>query len=108
LQSKADPAGLPLVMLLVFLGSWAAMPAANLVSRHFERQADQASLELADVPKAFIDAEYKLARDNKANVAPTPWNVWLFSTHPPTVERIRMAEEWQKRLETQRGKRINP
>jgi Zn-dependent protease with chaperone function len=38
----------------------------------------------------------KLARVNKANVAPTPWNVWLFATHPPTVERIHMAEEWRK------------
>jgi len=97
LQSTADPAGLPLVLLVMYLGSWVAMPVGNLVSRHFERQADQASLELADVPKAFIDAEYKLARDNKSNVAPTPWNVWLFSSHPPTIERIRMAEDWQKR-----------
>jgi STE24 endopeptidase len=96
LQSKADPGGLPLVLLLMFLGSWLTAPAANLVSRHFERQADQTSLELADVPKAFIDAELKLARVNKANVAPTPWNVWLFATHPPTVERIHMAEEWRK------------
>jgi len=97
LQSKADPAGLLLVMLLVYLGSWLALPVGNLVSRHFERQADQTSLELADVPKAFIDAEFKLARVNKANVAPTPWNVWLFATHPPTVERIRMARDWEKK-----------
>lgn len=97
LQSKADPAGLPLVLLLVYLGGWLTMPAANLVSRHFERQADQASLELADLPKAFIDAELKLSRDNKANVAPTPWNVWLFASHPPAVERIQMAKDWQLR-----------
>src|SRR5207247_649827 len=37
LSGIADPAGLPLVLLLVFLGSWIAMPAGNLVSRHFER-----------------------------------------------------------------------
>lgn len=96
LQSIADPAGLPLVLLLVNVGGWIAMPLGNLVSRHFERQADQASLELADLPKAFIEAERNLARQNKSNVAPTPWNVWLFATHPPTVERIRMAEEWKK------------
>jgi STE24 endopeptidase len=97
LMSMADPAGLPLVMLLMFLGSWVAMPLGNLVSRHFERQADQASLELADVPTAFIATEQKMARDNKMNVAPTPWNVWLFASHPPVVERIQMAKDWERK-----------
>ncbi|MBI1830717.1 MAG: M48 family metallopeptidase [Planctomycetes bacterium] len=96
LQSTADPAGVPFILLLIYLGSWAALPAQNLVSRHFERQADQASLELAGNPDVFINAEKKLAADNLANLAPTPWNVWLFATHPPTVERIQMAKDWKE------------
>ena len=99
LQSIADPAGLPVILLLVYLGSWAVLPAQNAVSRYFERQADQTSLELAGQPKAFIVGERKLANDNKSNVAPTPWNVWLYSTHPPTVERIEMAKEFEKKSE---------
>ena len=95
LQSIADPAGLPLILLLMNLGSWIALPVSNAVSRTFERQADQVSLELAAQPDAFIAVEMNLARDNKSNVAPTPWNVWLYSSHPPTVERIRMAEEFK-------------
>ena len=96
LQSKADPAGLPLILLAMSLGAWAALPVQNVVSRHFERQADQVALDLAKQPKAFIDCEIKMARDNLGNVAPTPWNVWLFASHPPVVERIRMAEEWRE------------
>ncbi len=96
LQSTADPAGLPLILLLVYLGGWVAMPVENAVSRHFERQADQASLEWAGQPEVFIATEQKLAVDNKSNLAPTPWNVWLYSTHPPAVERIRMGKEWKK------------
>ena len=97
LQSPADPAGLPLILLLLFLGNWAIAPMENVVSRYFERQADQASLALADQPDAFIAAEKKLATNNISNVAPTPWNIWLFSSHPPTVERIKMAKDWKKR-----------
>ena len=100
LQSIADPAGLPLLLLLVFLGGWITMPIGNAVSRHFERQADHMALELAGQPDVFIECEKKLATDNKSNVAPTPWNVWLYASHPPTVERIRMAEEWKTELST--------
>ncbi len=95
LYGPADPAGIPLVLLLYAVGSWAVMPVQNAVSRHFERQADQTALDLAGQPEAFIRAEERLARKNKSNVAPPPWNVWLFSTHPTTVEAIRMAKEWQ-------------
>lgn len=97
LRSPWDPAGVPLLMLLGVLGTWVAMPAENLVSRHFERQADESALELADHPRAFIAAEKRLARDNLSNVAPTPFSVWLFASHPPAVERIRMGEEWKSR-----------
>jgi Zn-dependent protease with chaperone function len=72
------------------------MPIANAVSRSFERQADMDSLDLARQPDAFIGAEKRLAEDNVGNVAPLPFSVWLFSTHPPPVERIKMAEKWQR------------
>jgi STE24 endopeptidase len=97
LTGPGDPAGLPLILLLWTLASWVAMPVQNAISREFERQADAYSLELAGQPEAFIEAEKQLARVNVLNVAPTPWNVWLFASHPPVVERIEMAEEWRKR-----------
>jgi STE24 endopeptidase len=87
-----DPAAFPLILLLGFLASWAVRPVENAVSRHFERQADAASLELARMPAVFIEAERRLTRVNIGNVTPSPWNVWLFASHPPAVERIAMAE----------------
>ena len=53
--------------------------------------------ELARQPDAFIAAEQRLAIDNIGNVAPLPFSVWLFASHPPAVERIQMAKEWQRR-----------
>ncbi len=97
LRSPFDPAGVPLILLLSVVGTWIVMPVENLVSRHFERQADESSLELANHPRAFIASEKRLVRDNISNVAPTPFSVWLFATHPPAIERIQMAEEWRRR-----------
>ncbi|MCC6421527.1 MAG: M48 family metallopeptidase [Gemmataceae bacterium] len=102
LRSPADPAGVPLLLLLSLVGAWVAWPVENAVSRHFESQADMAALKLASRPEAFIEAEKRLARDNLSNVAPTPFAVWLFASHPPTVERIRMAEEWRRKREAGR------
>jgi STE24 endopeptidase len=102
LTSPADPAGIPLVLILYSLGTWLAMPVENAVSRHFESQANQAALDLAEKPKAFINVEKNMAKKNLSNVAPTPWNAWLFGTHPTTIEAIRMAEDW--RLQNQRKK----
>ncbi len=96
LRSPADPAGLPFILLVFQLGAWVAMPVENAISRSFERQADEASLELARQPAAFIAAENRLAVDNISNVAPLPFSVWLFASHPPAVERIRMAEDWRQ------------
>jgi STE24 endopeptidase len=96
LLAPADPAGLPLILLLLEVGSWLALPVQNAVSRHFERQADRAALQLADHPDAFIAAEKRMAQENIGNVAPNPVSVWLFATHPPVLERIEMAEEWKR------------
>jgi STE24 endopeptidase len=96
LSCPADPAGLPLILLLLMLGEWVALPIQNGISRAFERQADRAALELAGRPDAFVAAEQRLARDNLSNLAPTPFNTWMFSSHPPAVERIEMAREWKQ------------
>jgi STE24 endopeptidase len=96
LTSPDDPAGLPLVLLFAALVEWAALPMQNAVSRTFERQADAASLELAGQPQIFIAAEKKLAKDNQANLTPNAVSVWLFSTHPTVLERIRHARQWEE------------
>lgn len=96
LHAPHDPASLPVILLAGFVGSWLVMPVGNAVSRHFERQADMMALDLARDPAVFIEAEKKLAIKNIGNVAPAPWNVWLFATHPPTVERIEMAIQWKR------------
>ena len=96
LAGPADVAGLPLFLLVLFVLSLAGLPLQNAVSRHFERQADWASLELTRNPAAFIRAEVDLARSNLADLAPPRSVVWLLYTHPPVAERIRMADAFAR------------
>jgi STE24 endopeptidase len=71
-----------------------SLPVQSAISRHFERQADRASLELTGNPAAFVRAEVDLARSNLSDLDPPAPLVWLLYTHPPVAERIRMAESF--------------
>jgi STE24 endopeptidase len=96
LQNAADPAGLPLIILVTTLASWITMPAQNIFSRHIEFQADEESLKLAGQPEAFIAAERKLAVKNISRLDPHPLMVALYYSHPPAAERVQMAVDWKK------------
>lgn len=94
LAGPADVAGVPLLLLTMLLLNLISLPAQHAVSRHFERQADRASLELTGNPEAFVRAEVDLARSNLADLRPPAPIVWLLYTHPPVAERIRMADSF--------------
>jgi len=92
LTGPADIAGLPLLLLVLFVVNLVSLPLQTGISRRFEREADRASLELTGNAAAFIRAEVQLARSNLADLVPPRAVVWLLYTHPPVAERIRMAE----------------
>ena len=95
LAGPADVAGLPLFLLVLFILHLVSLPIQNAISRGFERQADRTSLVLTENPAAFIRAEVQLARSNLIDLTPHPAVVWLLYTHPPVLERIRMAEAFR-------------
>jgi STE24 endopeptidase len=94
LAGPADAAGLPVFLLALYLLSLCSLPIQSGISRYFEREADHASLVLTRNPEAFIRAEVSLARSNVADLRPPRPLVWLLYTHPPVMDRIRMAEEF--------------
>jgi STE24 endopeptidase len=96
MQSIADPAGMWLILQLLALGNLLVQIPENMISRQFEIQADVASLELARNPEFFIECQRNMAIANKANVGAPPWQPFLFSSHPTTVQRIRMAQQWKE------------
>jgi STE24 endopeptidase len=96
LRGPADPAGVPLVWLLLSLGIFLTDPIHDAISRSFEREADRVSLELTRDPDTFIEGERRMAVNNLTWVDPPPVIRFLFWTHPTTLERIRMAEAWRE------------
>jgi STE24 endopeptidase len=91
LQSPADVAGLPLLLLAGGAVTLAATPLVNAFSRRNEHRADRYAISLTGRPQAFVTAMRRLAAQNLAEPAPSKLALWLFHSHPPIAERIERA-----------------
>lgn len=95
LHELANAANLPFFLLVLMMGELFLAPVQAQISQYFECQADQASLELTGLKQTFIDAEVRLARDNRSELLPHPLRVfWLYS-HPPAIERIQRGLDFR-------------
>ena len=95
----ADPAALPLLMLILGAFSALASPLLKAYSRHVESQADRYALVLTDNPKAFINAMTRLVNQNLAVACPSAWEELLLYDHPGynrRVEHARIYEKWRE------------
>ncbi|OGK09841.1 MAG: hypothetical protein A2W80_08045 [Candidatus Riflebacteria bacterium GWC2_50_8] len=94
LRGVASAANLPFLLVLVMLLQLFVAPVESQISQYMEKQADRVALELTGLREVFISAQVRLSRDNRSDLLPAPIRVfWLYS-HPPAIERIRMAEEF--------------
>lgn len=91
-QGPADPAGLPLLALILLLLGLCAAPLANGFSRWVERQADAFALATTGNPGAFIGAMDRLATLNLAERHPNRLKEFLLYSHPSIDRRIDMAK----------------
>jgi len=91
LESPADVAGMPLLLLISGAVSLLMRPALNAISRRNEHRADRFALEMTERPDAFVSAMRRLAAQNLAEAQPSAATLWLFHTHPPFEQRIEAA-----------------
>ena len=96
-DGPADPRVVPVVLLLVSVGSLLVAPVSNVVSRRIEARADVHSLELTRDVSTFIDSERRLARSNLSDLDRPPLVTLLFATHPTAPQRIALARAWAQR-----------
>jgi STE24 endopeptidase len=89
----ADPAALPLLLLVLALYALVTMPLTNAYSRWRERRADEYALKATGKGRAYASALTRLANQNLADADPEPWVEFLLHSHPPLGKRIARALE---------------
>jgi Zn-dependent protease with chaperone function len=89
----ADPAGLPLLVLILSTFLFILTPFLNTVVRVTEREADAFGINTAREPDGMAKVALKLGAYRKLN--PTPLEEFIFYDHPSGRARIRMAMDWK-------------
>jgi STE24 endopeptidase len=95
-RSARDPAVVPLILALVAVGSFVALPVENAVSRQIEARADATALNLTRKPGTFIAVQKQLAVSNLNHLQPNPVLAFWFDDHPDPLARIAMAVAWRR------------
>jgi STE24 endopeptidase len=88
-----DPAGLPLLMLILSAYLTVLTPVLNSYVRGAESAADAFGLNAARQPDGFAQIALKLAEYRKLD--PGPVEEFLLFDHPSGRTRIRMAMQWK-------------
>ena len=91
----SDVAAFPALGFILGVYGLITSPADNAVSRWRERMADEYSLSVTGKNEAFASAFTRLANQNLGEVDPEQWVVFMFYSHPPLGERIKMAKNWK-------------
>jgi STE24 endopeptidase len=91
--SIGDPAGLPVLIVIVSALGLLATPVTNTLTRVGESEADAYSLRTVNLPDALAGAlvktaEYRYPRPNAAQE-------FIFYSHPSVETRVRRAMEWK-------------
>jgi STE24 endopeptidase len=89
----ADPAGLPLLVLILSTLVFIATPFLNTVVRVTEREADAFGINTSREADGMAKVALKLGAYRKLD--PTPLEEFIFFDHPSGRARIRMAMDWK-------------
>ncbi len=84
----------PVLLMAIWLGEFALLPARMASSRRQERRANHDALKMTNDPAAFISAMIKLADNNLISGRPTLLEKALFQTHPTLDEVIHQARRF--------------
>ena len=93
IRGIADPAGLPLLALILSTFLFVVTPFLNTIVRVTEREADAFGINTSREPDGMAKVALKLGAYRKLD--PTPLEEFIFFDHPSGRARIRMAMDWK-------------
>jgi STE24 endopeptidase len=94
LADRADPAALPLAVVLISLILFLLNPIQNLIARSYEGEADAFGLNASREPYGWAMSAMRLSTYRK--LEPGKFEEFLFYDHPSGYERVHAAMIWQK------------
>ena len=89
----SDPAGLPVIMIILAVLGLLATPLSNSITRISEGEADTFSLERVNEPDGLAKALVKTIEYRAAT--PSRLEEVLFYDHPSVGSRVRKAMDWK-------------
>ncbi len=84
---ETDASVVPLVLVLVALGTFLVSPAQNVVSRAVEARADRTSLAATGTATTFVRMQRRLALASVADPTPPAWSQLWWGSHPTVLQR---------------------
>jgi STE24 endopeptidase len=91
-----DPGVLPYGLLVFVLLQIPLTPVTNVVSRHFESEADWSALRATRDPASGRGLFQQFSKTSLQQPNPPTWAYLFFDTHPTTMQRIAMTEAWKR------------
>lgn len=88
-----DPAGLPLLVLILTVFAFLYTPINNRLVRETEEEADSFGINASREPDGFAQVSLKLGEYRKLD--PGPLEEFIFFDHPSGRARIRKAMDWK-------------
>jgi Zn-dependent protease with chaperone function len=108
IRALHDVASMPALALALTLVSLLVQPLVFAYNRRVEREADLFGLEVTHLNDAAARAFIKLESQNRSDPEPSTWLKILLYTHPPVIERVRLAESYHPWTEGQPNRFYRP
>ena len=91
------PEAVPLALIVVAVLQLVTAPAANVVTRRIEAEADWMALQVTRDPEALEGVMAAFTETSLSDPDPPAWIHLMTGTHPTLEERVAMARAWAAR-----------
>jgi len=97
LNNIYDIKALPAIAIIYIVYNLLTRPISNLISRNYEREADQDAFVVCANPLSFATLMDKLFKQNLSDPSPSKLVKIFFYDHPPALERIAACRDYIKK-----------